>query len=177
MSDIIKMINSSIMNSNNIGTDLYGDKFIKDLRSAGDVAQESGARFESITFDILNFCNKNGRYHITKKPYYKNHWGLDNREGDFLISSAKREIHVECKQLGNAESHYDKLSHCILNLITGCYGKEYWLIYDYNREMKNKTKIQKLIDRCQAVKEQVSTQGIIFECVHIDDLPKHLDQV
>ena len=59
----------------------------------------------------------------------------------------------------------------------GCYGKEYWLIYDYNREMKNKTKIQKLIDRCQAVKEQVSTQGIIFECVHIDDLPTHLEQV
>ena len=50
-------------------------------------------------------------------------------------------------------------------------------VVNYNREMKNKTKIQKLIDRCQAVKEQVSTQGIIFECVHIDDLPKHLDQV
>ena len=25
-----------------------------------------------------------------------------------------------------------------VNLIMGCYGKEYWLVYDYNREMKNK---------------------------------------
>ena len=176
MSDIIKMINPSTMDSNNIGTDLYGDKFIKDLRSAGDVAQESGARFESITLDVLNFCN-NGRYNITKKPYYENHWKLDNREGDFLISSVKRKIHIECKQLGNAESHYDKLSHCLMNLIMGCYGKEYWLVYDYNREMKNKNKIQKLITRCQEVKEQVAIQGMTFECVHIDDLPIHLEQV
>ena len=176
MSNIIKMINSSKLDYDNIGTDLWGDPVIKDLRSAGDVAQESGARFESITHDILNNCN-NGRYEITKKPYYENHWKLDNREGDFFILSENRKIHVECKQLGNAESHYDKLSHCLLNLIMGCYGKEYWLIYDYNREMRNKTKIYKLIARCQDVKEQVAIQGITFELIHIDDLPEHLKKI
>ena len=176
MSDIIKMISPSTIRESDIGMNLDGELYIRDLRSAGDVAQQSGARFESITLDILKYCN-NGRYNITKRPYYENHWKLDNREGDFLISSGKREIHIECKQLGNAESHYDKLSHCLMNLIMGCYGKEYWLVYDYNREMKNKIKIQKLITRCQEVKGQVAIQGTTFECVHIDDLPNHLEQV
>ena len=176
MSNILKMIRTSTMDSNNVGIDLYGKEFIKDTRCAGDVAQESGARFESITLDILNYCNKK-KYNITKRSIYTNHYKIGNRQGDFHISSGERKIHIECKQLGNVESHFDKVSHCLMNLIMGCYGKEYWLIYDYNREMKNKTKIQKLIDRCQAVKEQVSTQGIIFECVHIDDLPTHLEQV
>ena len=76
MSNILKMIRTSTMDSNNVGIDLYGKEFIKDTRCAGDVAQESGARFESITLDILNFCN-NGRYNITKKPNYENHWKLD----------------------------------------------------------------------------------------------------
>tara|TARA_R110000782_G_scaffold247346_1_gene334110 strand:+ start:265 stop:486 length:222 start_codon:yes stop_codon:yes gene_type:complete len=68
MSNILKMIRTSTMDSNNVGIDLYGKEFIKDTRCAGDVAQESGARFESITLDILNFCNKKKIQH-NKKIY------------------------------------------------------------------------------------------------------------
>jgi len=175
MSDIIKMISPSTIGDSDIGMNLFGQQYIRDLRSAGENAQQSGARFESITFDILKYCN-NGRYRITREPYFNCHFDL-NRKGDFQIVSAKRTIHIECKQLGNAESHFDKLSHCLLNLIAGCYGNEFWLVYDYNREMGNKNKIHKLITRCKKIKEQVALQGITFECIHIDDLPKQLGQV
>jgi len=186
MSNIINMINPNTLKDCNLGQDLEGNRFIRDLRSAGDNAQQSGARFESITLDILARChnakvgsNQPG-FSIIKKPHFRCHYDL-KREGDFEIRKAddpygEDPIHIECKQLGNVESHFDKLSHCLLNLISGCYGKKFWLVYDYNREIGNKNKIIKLVDRCKKIKEQVALQGITFECILIDELPLYIEK-
>ena len=176
-SEIVKMISLERKSEMSSHIDIYGKPYISDLRpSAGGSAQKSGALFEGVTYDVMSECNINTKYQITKKPKFKCHYGLP-REGDFEIHCPERQIHIECKQLGDVQSHFDKLSHCLLNLIARCYGNEFWLVYDYNREIGNKNKIHKLITRCKKIKEQVALQSITFECIHIDDLPKQLGQV
>ena len=151
---------------------LWGEDIVMDWRPhAGESAAESGKLFENITHDILK-SNPNIRG-ITKKPKFKCHFGLP-REGDFELLYKDNIVHVECKQLGNAESHFDKLSHVLMNLIQGCYGKHFWLLYDYNKEAPRATwkKIAKLEKRCQNIKEQVALQGITFEYLTLDRLSK-----
>jgi hypothetical protein len=153
-----------------VNRDLFGNNFISDLRpSAGGSAAKSGKLFENVVYSVLT---EHTAYQIGKKPKFNCHFGL-NREGDFEIIMSNRKIHLECKQLGNAESHFDKLSHCLLNVISGCYGKEFWLVYDYNGQLSGaaKYKIECLISRCKEIKKQVALQGITFELILIDDLP------
>ena len=157
-----------------VSKDLFGNNFVSDLRpSAGGSAAKSGNLFEKVVYNILV---KYTAYVIGKKPKFKCHFGL-NREGDFEIIMPNRTIHIECKQLGNAESHFDKLSHCLLNVISGCYGKEFWLVYDYNGQLSGaaKHKINLLISRCKEIKEQVALQGITFELILIDDLSAKME--
>jgi hypothetical protein len=180
-SEIIKMIQSHRLENMKVKNNVFGETYISDLRpdSAGMVAQQSGAHFESIVLDILNYCNKNNRYHISARPKFKCHFEL-NRESDYGIMYGpdwKTSIHIECKQLGNVESHFDKLSHCFMNVISGCYGKHFWLVYDYNREMGNLNKIEKLIVRAKKLKEQVALQGITFETILVDNLPEYLMRI
>ena len=157
-----------------VNKDLCGNNFVSDLRpSAGGSAAKSGNLFEKVVYSILV---KHTAYVIGKKPKFNCHFGL-NREGDFEIIMSNRKIHLECKQLGNAESHFDKLSHCLLNVISGCYGKEFWLVYDYNGQLSGaaKHKIELLISRCKEIKEQVALQGITFELILIDDLSAKME--
>ena len=163
-------ISDRIKRQLDIRNDLFGDQFITELRPvAGKSAAKSGNLFEKVVHNILV---KHTAYVIRKKPKFKCHFGL-SREGDFEIITSNRKIHVECKQLGNVESHYDKLSHCLLNVISVCYGKEFWLVYDYNGQLSGaaKHKIELLISRCKEIKKQVALQGITFELILIDDLP------
>ena len=156
---------------------VYGEDFITDLRPvAGQSAQASGALFESIVRQILKKYNIYNNYDICEKPSFHCHFGLP-RKGDFELKTKKRIIHIECKQLGNLESHFDKVSHCLLNVISGCYGKNFWLIYDFNREKFNNKKRKALVERCKNIKEQVALQGITFETILTDDLPNHLKTV
>ena len=157
-------------------TIFYGEEICTDLRCAGDVAQQSGARFESITHDVLKSCNNPIRYSIQKRPEFYCHFGL-SRQGDFLIVNDERYIHIECKELGNVESHFDKLSHCLFNLVNGCYGDEFWLVYSYDRVKGSKYKIRHLKRRCIEIKKQVAIQGITFELILIDELPQYLAKV
>jgi len=153
---------------------VFGEDFITDLRPiAGQSAQASGALFESIVRQILKKYNIYNNYYIWEKPTFHCHFNL-SREGDFELRTKKRIIHIECKQLGNLESHFDKVSHCLLNVISGCYGKNFWLIYDFNREKFNNKKLKALVERCKNIKEQVALQGITFETILIDDLSNHL---
>tara|TARA_Y100000004_G_scaffold97273_1_gene108882 strand:+ start:108 stop:707 length:600 start_codon:yes stop_codon:yes gene_type:complete len=164
--------------------DMFGNTVVKDFRpnSCQMNAIESGQLFEDVTEDVLRGVNN--RYDlnigIQKKPKFKCHYGLD-RQGDFAFTvptqnalEILRKIHIECKQLGNAESHFDKLDHCLMNLINRKYGDFFWLVYDYDREGKRNTlrKINLLVERCKQIKEQVAIQGISFELVLIDDLPE-----
>lgn len=156
---------------------IYGDTLITDRRSAGMNAQESGALFENQVLDELKKFEVLG-FHIYEKPTFTCHWNL-SRQGDFEIISGERVIHIECKQLGDAQSHFDKLSHCLMNLIHGSYGKEFWLVYDYNKEGARGTieKIHKLKLRCESIKKQVALQGITFELILLDDIAEHLKKL
>ena len=151
-----------------VQNNLFGEQFTTDLRPvAGKSAAKSGKLFEDITYSKLV---GDGRI-INKRPKFKCHFGLD-RLGDFEIVSVDRIVHVECKQLGNAESHFDKLSHVFMNLVFGCYGKEMWLVYDYNgmASVGAKNKIRALVKRGDELKQQVALQGITFELILIDNL-------
>jgi len=170
------MISDRIRKQVVVNKDLFGNDFVSDLRpSAGGSAAKSGKLFENVVYNILV---KHTAYVITKRPKFKCHFGL-SREGDFEIITSNRKIHVECKQLGNVESHYDKLSHCLLNVISGCYGNEFWLVYDYNGQLSGaaKYKIELLISRCKEIKNQVALQGITFELILIDDLPVMMNKL
>ena len=146
----------------------FDGEMIVDRRSAGECAQQSGALFENVVYnELLNF-----NISIEKEPYLRCHFNL-RRKGDFLIKTNNNEsIHIECKQLGNVQSHFDKLSHCLFNVVNGCYGNHFWLVYDYAKDSKKGAfkKISQLILRCREIKKQVAVQGINFELVHIDDL-------
>jgi len=175
--EIVEMISLATKSEMSSHFDVYGNPFISDLRpSAGGSAQKSGALFEAVTCDVMNKCNINKKYEITKKPKFKCHFGLP-REGDFQIQSSERQIHIECKQLGDAQSHFDKLSHCLMNVVSSCYGNHFWLVYDYNREIGNKSKIEALVSRTEKLKQQVALQGITFETILIDDLPLYLNKI
>ena len=154
-----------------------------DLRdnSAGKNAQKSGERFENIFECVLKYMRANDNCAIEwrKNPKYNCHFGLP-RVGDFLLYSNNRQVHIECKQLGNSESHFDKLSHCFLNVINGnIEQKEFWLVYDFNRGGTEGTynKISHLVNRCKEIKKQVALQGITFELILIDDLPEHVRNI
>jgi len=147
----------------NTQTDIFGDKFIADYRPvAGKSAAKSGQLFEDITEEIIK--NNPDIRGITKQPIFYCHFGL-KRRGDFECVYKDTIVSIECKQLGNAESHFDKLSHVFMNLVSGCYGKNFWLVYDYNLNAKPSTlkKIDVLEKRCLEIKKQVALQGITFE--------------
>jgi len=180
-SNIVAKINSSNTKNYKTISTLFGEEKVVDLRCAGDSAQQSGKRFEDITEKLLIDGKRlTDRYYYDTKPKFKCHFGLP-REGDFLIQSSnkKRIIHVECKQLGDVHSHFDKLSHCLMSAIAGCYGKEFWLIYDYNRITTKSSieKINKLEKRCKEVKDICLLQGITFELILIDKLSDYLKKI
>ena len=182
--DILDYLSEETKSKLDTKFDMFGGTVVKDFRpnSCQMNAIESGQLFEDVTEDVLRSVND--RYDlnigIQKKPKFKCHYGLD-RKGDFAFTvptqnalEILRKIHIECKQLGNAESHFDKLDHCLMNLINRKYGDFFWLVYDYDREGKPNTlrKINLLVERCRQIKEQVAIQGISFELVLIDDLPE-----
>jgi len=182
--DILDYLSEETKSKLDTKFDMFGNTVVKDFRpnSCQMNAIESGQLFEDVTEDVLRGVND--RYDlnigIQKKPKFKCHYGLD-RKGDFAFTvptqnalEILRKIHIECKQLGNAESHFDKLDHCLMNLINRKYGDFFWLVYDYDREGKPNTlrKINLLVERCRQIKEQVAIQGISFELVLIDDLPE-----
>lgn len=172
--NIIDLLDDETKKELNVRKDVYGEEIVTDLRpSAGESAQRSGALHESIVLQILKKHNIHNKYIIQKRPPSRCHYGLP-RKNDFALITEKRTINIECKQLGDCESHFDKISHCLMNLIQGCYGKHYWIVYDFNREKYNNKKIKKLIERCKVVKEQVALQGITFELILTDDIPNHL---
>lgn len=157
-----------------IKTNLFGEKYVTDLRpSAGKSAAKSGSLFEEFCYGVMVENLQIGKQFIKKKPKFICHYGLD-RQGDFEIISAERQVHIECKQLGNIESHFDKLSHVFMNLVCGCYGKEMWLVCDWNEELSNRGNryIDALLTRGQELKKQVALQGITFELVPAKDLKK-----
>ena len=168
-------IDDRIKKELDVQNNLFGEQFITDLRPvAGKSAAKSGKLFEDITYGKII---GSGRI-INKKPKFKCHFGLD-REGDFEIVTKNRKIHIECKQLGNVESHFDKLSHVFMNLFNGCYGDEMWLVYDYNGNIspRGKRYIDALVKRCKKLKEQVALQGITFELVLIDNISEKIETV
>ena len=44
---------------------------------------------------------------------------------------------IEAKQLGLVSNNVQKLDYEWNNLRAGCYGKEFWVVYDFYRGSKN----------------------------------------
>jgi len=155
-----------------VQNNLFGEQFITDLRPvAGKSAAKSGKLFEDIVHSKIIGDDRR----INKRPKFKCHFDLP-REGDFEIITHNRQIHIECKQLGNCESHFDKLSHVFMNLVSGCYGNEMWLVYDYDGKASAgaKNKIRALVKRGDELNQQVALQGITFELILIDNLEEKM---
>lgn len=155
-------------NARTVINDLWGNDVVLDHRPvAGGSASKSGKLFEDTVARKFHQSN----LIFEKSPSFRCHFGL-SRKGDFLININENTIHVECKQLGNAESHFDKLSHCFMNMLRNCYGKNFWLVYDYNRQGNPSTlkKIKHLKNTCDDIKQQASLSGISFELIDINDL-------
>ena len=170
-----KILNDRIKPQLDIQNNLFGEQFCTDLRPvAGKSAAKSGKMFEDICKQIMI----NGKIQVNKKPKFKCHFNL-NRQGDFEIVTNDRKIHIECKQLGNVESHFDKLSHVFMNLVSGCYGDEMWLVYDYNGQINSRGKryINALNERCIKLKKQMALQGVTFELVLVDNLADMVNNI
>ena len=169
-------IDDRIKENLDVKNNLFGEQFITDLRPvAGKSAALSGKLFEDIVYSKIV---GSGRI-INKRPKFECHFGITNREGDFEIITSDRKIHIECKQLGNAESHFDKLSHVFMNLVSGCYGDEMWLVYDYNGQINSRGKryINALNERCIKLKKQMALQGVTFELVLVDNLADMVNNI
>ena len=183
---------SKFLPENNINPffDNASTQVIPDIRKAcaGKSAVENGKMFETILENILEdyrinlpkFTNKFSLSYFTQ-PKHTCHFGLP-RKGDFKLKVyesgqgyRENSIMIECKQLGNVESHFDKISHTLLNALTGNMGNYVWLVYDYNRDIGNKTKIEALVNRCKELKNQLQSQNIIFELIDIYDIYKYLN--
>ncbi len=174
---ILDMIGKELLEGSVARPGVDGQYEITDLRKAGNVAQKSGARFEQQTKNIINFCKNYYKLPIELvRPTtgeFRCFWNQE-RKSDWNIVSAKKRIKIECKELGDLQSHFDKLSHCILNVENGHYGKDFWLVYNYNRDKKDCHKMNMFVEKCEEVKQRVAKFQINFECILIDDLPKHM---
>lgn len=143
------------------------------ISSCGGNATKNGKILERITEYNVQLAG----VHTKQQPKHTDWFGNDNRRGDLqLYLSTGTSIHVECKQLGDVGSHFDKLSHYYLNLMNGCFGSHSWLVYDYDREccLTSKVKISKLIQKAEEVSSNMRPQGIHHELVLIDDLNEML---
>jgi len=173
-----------------INKDLWGEETLIDLRpnfgSAGRSAQKSGAMLEKVVGRIVyQFSEKHPglithSYHswgqASHKPNFSCHYNLPRKGDGEIKTQSRNKIHIECKELWDVESHFDKLSHILLNVIEGCYGKIFWLVYNYNRSNGNNHKIDAMIKRHKEIQSQVRIRGIIFETIDVTDLDKHLNE-
>ena len=105
-------------------------------KHAGKSAQESGKLFEDVMADVFNYC----KISYERQVPYIDHYGQDKKI-DFKLRLPKqimvpqlRNVMVECKQLGDCQSHIEKIDHCLMNFYNGSYGNHFWLVVDYNQE-------------------------------------------
>tara|TARA_Y100000310_G_C20379939_1_gene667604 strand:- start:143 stop:748 length:606 start_codon:yes stop_codon:yes gene_type:complete len=163
--------------------DVFGKEYVDDTRTgdcAGKVAADSGNNFENLAEKLLKQYNKPVRYRIIKNDKYTCCFNLPRRIEFSIEYNCKKnvkKIYIECKQLGDLHSHFDKLCFNFLNFMYGCYGSEFWLIYDYNREFVNrkqchKDKIESLISMVK-IHNSYNTDKT-FKLIPIEKLPYYL---
>ena len=75
------------------------------------------------------------------------------------------------------QSHFDKLCFNLLNFMYGCYGSEFWLVYDYNRELVNRKQCHK--DKIESLISMVKNHNSYntdktFRLIPIEKLPYYL---
>ena len=167
------MKNNIIITKNVLGEEIY--QYSNKL-SAGAVAQAHGKIFEDAVGNILEDSLSDG-YYIKNQPKYIDHYDIgdeDARYKDFLLEPYSTEdtpIMIEVKQLGDC-TIVQKLDYEWNNLQAGCYGKNFWLIYDYRRENKSAIHmVHKLKIYCTKLAEKVlKDKGIKFHFIDHNDL-------
>ena len=167
---------------------LFGNDIIQISKKqcAGEIAQKQGKVFEDYVEDILkDFISDN--YILKKQPQYTNHYGLDGKRKDFKLTPISTDLFninetnynlktymVEVKQLGDC-TILEKLDYEWNNLKAGCYGNNFWLVYDYMRYNKSAIRsVVALTKFCKKLKEEVAINGITFEWIDHNDFKRFL---
>tara|TARA_B100001093_G_C26472448_1_gene861233 strand:- start:43 stop:609 length:567 start_codon:yes stop_codon:yes gene_type:complete len=158
--------------------DLFGNPVVTSFRgkkSAGRSAAETGALFESAVSEVIH----NAGLPFEKKPKYTDYCNMEEREGDFKVFCKNGAyIWIEAKQLGNCESHTQKLAYIWLNSFEGAYGSHFILVYDYDISSKNSqkhlSKLQRYVDEKWIPHNRAAGRTVDF--VYIGDLEEYLEK-
>ena len=168
---------------------LWGEEIIslRDDRIAGQVAKEEGDKFENYVEELL-IENLVDSYGVINQPLYTNYYGMSGLRKDFklipksdLFCEIKDDLKsymIEAKQLGLVSNNVQKLDYEWNNLRAGCYGKEFWIVYDFYRGNKNAQRWFSHIDAnvIPDLKKEVAEKGINFRWIDINDFIKCLKE-
>tara|TARA_B100000287_G_scaffold261213_1_gene245762 strand:- start:191 stop:727 length:537 start_codon:yes stop_codon:yes gene_type:complete len=159
--------------------------FTKNPNCAGGVATHAGKEFENYLETILEE-NVPDYYSIIYQPTYTNHYGLPGKRKDYKLvpnsnmlsadsKTSKLETYMlEAKQLGDC-TIVQKLDYEWNNLRAGCYGDNFWLIYDYQRYNNSAIKwVSAITEYCINLKKEVADIGINFEWIDHNDFKEML---
>ena len=159
--------------------------FTKGKKCAGGVAHHAGNEFEKYIETILEE-NLPNTYDLEKQPTYVNHYGLGGKRKDYklipksnLLFSNENNVNlntymIEAKQLGDC-TIVQKLDYEWNNLRAGCYGNNFWLVYDYERYNKSAIKwVGAITEYCLKMKKEVAKKGITFEWIDHNNFKKLL---
>ena len=165
---------------------LWGEEIIslRDDRIAGQVAKEEGDKFENYVEELL-IENLVDSYGVINQPLYTNYYGMSGLRKDFklipksdLFCEIKDDLKsymIEAKQLGLVSNNVQKLDYEWNNLRAGCYGNNFWLVYDYERYNKSAIKwVGAITEYCLKMKKEVAKEGITFEWIDHNNFKKLL---
>jgi len=168
---------------------IYGEQTIsfRDKKVAGHVAIEEGNKFEDYVGEIL-LENLTPSYGIIKQPKYTNWFGKSDLSKDFKLTPKSNFLNgngdnrktyvLEAKQLGIVGNNIQKIEYEWANLRHGCYGKDFWLIYDFYRDDPNAQRWLSLFmeNGLPLLLEEMNEKGINLKWIDINDFVKCLTE-
>ena len=168
---------------------IYGEEIIsmRDKKVAGHVAIEEGNKFEDYVEELL-LENLTSSYGIINQPLYTNWFGMPKLHKDFKLipksnflkgnEDSRKTYMLEAKQLGLVVNNIQKIEYEWANLRHGCYGKDFWLIYDFYRDDLNADRwISNFMENgLPLLLEEMNEKGINLKWIDINDFVKCLTE-
>ena len=176
----LKFISENTREQLDIKRSLFQEEYVNDFRpSAGASAVKSGALFEQVVQEKIQGLMGNKSFKLFSQPSFTDYMDMDRR-ADFMLLTKEHKsdqpLYIECKQLGNCESHIDKVVVWFNQIFFSTKLTKLWIIYDYNGETSGfgYRKIQKIKQFANMIQSIVQQQGKVFEFIYIEDLPQYL---
>ena len=109
----LKFISEKTREQLDIKRSLFQEEYVNDFRpSAGASAVKSGALFEQVVQEKIQGLMGNKSFKLFSQPSFTDYMDMDRR-ADFMLLTKEHKsdqpLYIECKQLGNCESHIDKV--------------------------------------------------------------------